>query len=218
MHDLGLTKRCGCPRRAWTNGCPHTWHYAFQWKRRRYRGALDEVLGRHIDGKTEALKEAEKIFDSVRDGVFGRSAGKLTLRQLGETYLAKYVSPKSGAPLGQGERYRWNLIVNTIVDGKMLGDYIAVEVKKHHVESFVDASRVQRTVTLVDVGGKTYQAKRGGIVSTNRSIGRLKAFYNHRTRVPHRQPSTTHTQAAGVRARATAGAGRRGTASGVDQG
>jgi hypothetical protein len=109
--------------------------------------------GRHIDGKTEALKEVEKIFDSVRDGVLGKNAGKLTLRQLGETYFAKYVSPKSSAPLGQGERYRWNLIVNTVVDGKMLGDYIAVEVKKHHVESFADASRVQRTVSLVDVRG-----------------------------------------------------------------
>jgi integrase/recombinase XerD len=42
----------------------------------------------------------------------------------------------------------------------------------------VDVSRVQRTVKLVDVHGKTYEAKRGGIVSINRSIGRLKAFYN----------------------------------------
>ena len=65
---------------------------------RRVARAAFEVLGRHIEGKTEALKEVEKIFDSVRDGAFGRSAGKLTLRQLGETYFAKYVSPKSGAP------------------------------------------------------------------------------------------------------------------------
>ena len=101
MEKFGLTKRCGCQRRAWTDGCPHTWHYAFQWKRRRYRGALDDELGRHIGGKTEALKEVEKIFDSVRDGVFGRSAGKLTLRQLGETYFARYLSPKSGLRSGR---------------------------------------------------------------------------------------------------------------------
>ena len=48
----------------------------------------------------------------------------------------------------------------------------------HHVESFVDANRVQRTARIIDAKGKTYQTKRGGIVSTNRSIGRLKAFYN----------------------------------------
>ena len=65
MNDFGLRKRCGCPKRSWTKGCPHTWHYAFKWKRRRHRGALDDVLGRHISGKTEALKEVEKIFDAV---------------------------------------------------------------------------------------------------------------------------------------------------------
>jgi len=136
------------------------------------------VLGRHVGGKTEALKEVEKIYDAVRDDTPGKKAGRLTLRQLGDTYFDKYVSPKTSARLGRGERYRWNLVVNTIVDGKPLGDFIARDVKKHHVESFVDANRVDRTVTVVDAQGKTYQTKRGGVVSTNRSIGRLKAFYN----------------------------------------
>src|SRR2546430_14541854 len=86
MGKFGLSKRCRCPRRAWTTGCPHTWHYAFQWKRRRYRGTLDDVLGRHIAGKTEALKEAEKIYDDVRDETPGKKAGRLTLRRLGDTY------------------------------------------------------------------------------------------------------------------------------------
>ena len=178
MDKFRLSKRCRCPRRAWTNECRHTWHYAFQWKRRRHRGALDDVLGRHVGGKTEALKEVEKIYDAVRDDTPGKKAGRLTLRQLGETYFDKYVSPKTSAALGRGERYRWILVVNTIVDGKPLGDFTARDVKKHHVESFMDANRVERTVTVVDAQGKTYQTKRGGIVSTNRSIGRLKAFYN----------------------------------------
>jgi integrase len=178
MGKFGLSKRCRCPRRAWTTGCPHTWHYAFQWKLRRYRGTLDDVLGRHIAGKTEALKEVEKIYDDVRDERAGKKSGRLTLRQLGETYFDKYVSPKTSARLGRGERYRWNLIVKTIVDGRPLGDYIVTNVRKHHVECFVDANRVERTVTVVDTLGKTYQTKRGGVVSTNRSIGRLKAFFN----------------------------------------
>jgi hypothetical protein len=46
------------------------------------------------------------------------------------------------------------------------------------VDSVHHCACVQRTVTLVDVHGKTYEAKRGGIVSANRSIGRLKAFFN----------------------------------------
>src|SRR6185295_881466 len=41
-----------------------------------------------------------------------------------------------------------------------------------------DANRVDRVVTVADSKGNTYQAKRGGVVSTNRCLGRLKAFFN----------------------------------------
>jgi integrase len=46
------------------------------------------------------------------------------------------------------------------------------------VEAFVDANHVERIATIVDAKGNTYQAKRGGVVSTNRCLGRLKAFFN----------------------------------------
>ena len=96
MGKFGLRKRCRCPRRAWTNGCPHSWHYKFKWNGRRFRAALDDVLGRHVGGKTEALKEVERIYDAVRDGSFGReSAATLTLRELGDRYFRTYVSPKA---------------------------------------------------------------------------------------------------------------------------
>ena len=61
MGKFGLTKRCRCPRRAWTNGCPHSWHYKFEWKGQRFRATLDDVLRRHVSGKIEALKEVEQI-------------------------------------------------------------------------------------------------------------------------------------------------------------
>ena len=59
MGKFGLMKRCGCPRRALTNGCPHSWHYKFKWKGKRFRAALDDVLDRHVSGKSEALREVE---------------------------------------------------------------------------------------------------------------------------------------------------------------
>lgn len=179
MGKFGLTKRCRCPRRAWMNGCPHSWHYKFKWKGRRFRAALDDVLRRHVGGKTEAVKEVEKIYDAVRDGTFGReSAETLTLRQLGDRYFKRYVSTKSGRPLGRNERYRWNVMIQTKVHSRPLGDYIVSDLRKHHVEAFVDANGVERIATIVDVKGNTYQAKRGGVVSTNRCLGRLKAFFN----------------------------------------
>src|SRR5438046_1423863 len=123
MGKFGLRKRCRCPRRAWTNGCPHSWHYKFKWNGRRFRAALDDVLGRHVGGKTEALKEVEKIYDAVRDGSFGReSAATLTLRELGDRYFRTYVSPKSGRTLGRNERYRWNVMIETRIYRRPLGD------------------------------------------------------------------------------------------------
>lgn len=53
------------------------------------------MLGRHVGGKTEALKEMEKIYDAVRDDTAGKNAGRLTLRQLDDTYFDKYVSQKT---------------------------------------------------------------------------------------------------------------------------
>jgi integrase len=89
-----------------------------------------------------------------------------------------HVSPKTGRPLGPNERYRWNVLMDTSVDGRPFGDYLTSAVNKHHVETFIDANRVVRTETVRDSKNKTYTAKRSGVVSTNRAVGRLKAFYN----------------------------------------
>jgi hypothetical protein len=129
----------------WTKGCRHSWHYIFKWKGRRYRAALDDELRRHVNGKTEALKEVEKIYDAVREGTFGReSAETLALRQLGDRYFKKHISPKTGRSLGRNERYRWNVMIEAKVHGRLLGDYMVSDLKKHHVEAFVDANRVER--------------------------------------------------------------------------
>jgi integrase len=110
MGKFGLTKRCRCPRRAWTNGCSHSWHYKFKWKGRRYRAALDDVLHRHVSGKSEALREVETIYDAIRDGTFGReSAATLTLRQLGERYFKAYVSPTNRCLCRLKAFFNWTL-------------------------------------------------------------------------------------------------------------
>jgi hypothetical protein len=142
----------------WTKGCHHGWHYRFKWHGHDYRDSLDRVLGRHVDSKTEALHEVENIYDSVQEGRFGiKPAAPLTLRQVGEIYFQKYLSPKTGRVLGRNEHYRWRLAINTLVDGRPLGDYVATEIRKHHVDAFLDANRVDRVVTVADSKGNTYQ-------------------------------------------------------------
>jgi len=74
------------------------------------------------------------------------------------------------------------VIIETTVDGRPLGEYVASEIKKHQVEAFVEANRAERIETILDAKGNTYQAKRGGAVSTNRSLGSRRSSIGRSTR------------------------------------
>src|SRR5205809_4761988 len=68
----GIRKRCPCPRRNWAK-CPHGWHLNYRPKGGpHYRLSLDRKVGRHIDSKTEAQAEAERIRTEIRNGTFRR--------------------------------------------------------------------------------------------------------------------------------------------------
>ena len=54
--------------------------------------------------------------------------------------------------------------------------YTACERGELHHARIGGRRSIERTATVLDAKGKTYQTKRGGVVSTNRSVGRLKAF------------------------------------------
>ena len=41
-------------------------------------------------------------------------------------------------------------MIETKVHGRPLGDYVVADLKKHHVETFVDANRVERVVKITD--------------------------------------------------------------------
>ncbi len=85
----GLTKRCTCRRRDWTQ-CSHPWHLAFMWQRQHYRVSL----GPSIRSKTEAKAEADRIREQIRAGSFGAQAttpAPVTLGQLMDVYFTRYV-------------------------------------------------------------------------------------------------------------------------------
>lgn len=180
---FGLRKRCRCARRDWAT-CRHGWHLNFKWQGHNHRVSLDRELGRHVDSKTVALEEAEKIWTAVRDGKAAERA-PVTLAQLGVIYFGQYVSFKTGHPLGKNERYKWDLMMRTNIRRSNgvtvgLGALNVAEVTRHDIQAFID---VQRQPTVVEVGVNTNgrrggTQRRGGIVSTNRCLGRLRAFYN----------------------------------------
>jgi integrase len=73
----GLRKRCGCPRTKWPR-CPHGWHFNFSWKGESHRVSLDRECGRHIDSKTEAETEADRLRHAIREGTFGMKSSQVT--------------------------------------------------------------------------------------------------------------------------------------------
>jgi integrase len=184
----GVRKICGCRPGSWPK-CRHPWHINFKHGGHHYRFSLDKELGRHVDGKTEARAEAERIRGDIRAGRF-RTEGAAqspeaaaTIEQLGRVYFARYVSPKTGKPLLRNEQYRWDLMMRTAVlrmNGARVrfGDLAVTTITRHDVEAFAEAHRTPRTETFADAKGRKHPWKRGGLVSVNRCLGRLRAFYN----------------------------------------
>ena len=186
-HD-GVRKICGCRPGNWPR-CAHPWHINFKHGGHHYRLSLDKELGRHVEGKTEARAEAERIRGDIRGGRFHTQGAAqspdaaTTIEQLGHVYFAKYVSPKTGKPLLRNEQYRWDLVMRTSVRringaGVRFGDLVVTAITRHDVEAFGDAHRTPREETFADAKGRTHAGKRGGLVSVNRCLGRLRAFYN----------------------------------------
>ena len=75
---------------------PHGWHFNFSWKGVSYRVSLDRECGRHIDSKTEADTEADRIRGEIRAGRFQNGATQppadhsATVAELGTIFLERY--------------------------------------------------------------------------------------------------------------------------------
>src|SRR5213594_3167998 len=68
--NQGVRKRCDCKRKDWPK-CPHSWYFNFKARNGpHYRLSLDREVGRHIDSKSTAIAEAERIRTAIRNGVF----------------------------------------------------------------------------------------------------------------------------------------------------
>jgi hypothetical protein len=68
--NLGVRKRCRCKPKDWPR-CPHSWHLNYKPKGgAHYRLSLDREVGQRIEGKTEAIAQAERIRTAIRDGTF----------------------------------------------------------------------------------------------------------------------------------------------------
>jgi hypothetical protein len=77
----GLRKICGCRKTNWTR-CAHAWHFNFKPRSGPpFRFSLDAELGRHIDNKTEAEKEATNIRAAILASTFERASDRRAREQ-----------------------------------------------------------------------------------------------------------------------------------------
>ena len=174
----GLQKICTCPRQRWPK-CRHSWHFAYKWGGHHFRFSLDKHLGRHLDSKTEAESEAEKIRLEIRAGQFGRPAptDAMTLQHLVDVYLERYVLVEHADAVDDfrsGLRVICGTPLPHPTGGRFpFGAWRLTDVKTDTIERYRETRRAGGT----------------GVGGTNRSLGRLRAVYNWAVRMGYVEAS-----------------------------
>ena len=166
QHNGGLSKICTCPQKRWPK-CRHSWHFSFKWDDHHYRFSLDRHLGRHLDSKTDAEREAAQIRSAIQQGRFGRPAPNeaMTLQRLAGLYLERFVRVEHADP--QEYVYKFNAICQTALPYPTGGQH-----------PFGDW-RVTDIATDVILRFREHQvAEGGGRVGVNRHVRALRELFN----------------------------------------
>ena len=152
----GLRKICDCRKANWTR-CPHAWHFNFKPRGGPpFRFSLDAELGRHIDSKTEAEKEATNIRSAILAGTFERASDRRARAQheAEETarrstsgsvvtfdgYIKIYVersSQASGKTTWKADKWLLGKVADhPAADGRRLGDWPIAAITEDELEAF----------------------------------------------------------------------------------
>ena len=163
LRNNGLRKICACRRASWPK-CPHAWHFNFKVRGGPpYRFSLDAELGRHIDSKTEAEREATKLRAAILAGTFERAVDRRAREQREaqeaarravstsvttfDAYARVYIergSKASGKTTWQGDKWLLGRVANHVAaDGRRLGDWPLGAITEDELEAYY-ASLVAR--------------------------------------------------------------------------
>lgn len=194
----GVYKICSCRERV---KCRHPWWFSF--KRRgsalRIRKSLDVVLEKHIDSKTVAEEEAQRL----RTGIIATLADPaitllsartrellglpapsvtavlkvLTVRQLLKAYHERHLSRQASS---ERQQYQIGIVNRTTIarpDGTTapLGDWLAADVTADTLERLREA-RTARDVHNHE--GRKGSNRIGGVTAANRDLRLLRAAFN----------------------------------------
>ena len=171
-HNDGLRKICGCPRRQWRSAATRGTS-ASSGRAATTASVSTGRLGRHVDSKTDAEREATTIKGDIRAGRFGQPAARdgMTLRQLADTYLERYVAvthPDTANDFRSGLSVICGTDLPRPTGGAVpFGGWGLADIVTDTIERYREARRATGT----------------GVGGTNRSVSRLRALYNWAVRV-----------------------------------
>ncbi len=180
-------KICGCRDQV---KCRHPWWFSVKRRgEKQFRKSLDVVLEKHIDSKTVAEEQAERLRVGMRDDTLPARTRELlglapstkpqlallTVRQLLEQYKDRQVARTATA---ERQGYQIGIVNRTILPRiaggpAALGDWLVADVTADTLERLREA-RVVR-----DVHTRTKGTNRvGGEVAANRDLRLLRAAFN----------------------------------------
>jgi integrase len=174
--NKGVRKLCSHKRSAWA-GCKHPWHFNYkpsdparlnpESKDGGYRFSLDKHFGEHIDSKTKAEELAGDLRKAIRAGTFGQPVARadMTLRQLADTYLDRYVKIEHPKTVRSFE-YSLNGICKADIPrptggSAVFGDWRLADIVTDTVHQFREVRLAHGT----------------GVVGVNRNLRQLRALF-----------------------------------------
>lgn len=190
--NRGLRKRCGCPRSKWPK-CDHPWHFNYKWQGVHHRISLNKyVRPRRIEGKIEAEREAARLKIAIEEGHFGQqrpARDTLTVGQLLAAYLKEYVALERPRSL-TNVRYQVGAIAAEVLDlptgeRRAFGEWHLADVGTGALEKFRAARRAQTISRTTDKNGRRGARRKGGVPTTNRDLGLLRATFNWAIRLDY---------------------------------
>ena len=158
---------------------PHGWHFNFSWKGVSYRVSLDRECGRHIDSKTEADTEADRIRGEIRAGRFQNGATQppadhsVTVAELGTIFLERY-SKARGKVSWKNDQTMLTKLAGFVVPriGRPFGTVSVRSVMEDDCDVFLESLRARalaastRNKYLADAQGVSAWGVRKGYLET----------------------------------------------------
>lgn len=190
--NAGLRKICGCARTKWPK-CPHIWHVNFcPPGGPSFRFSLDRHLGRHVDAKSEAVGEFDKIRAAIREGRFqlgspssAESITALTLATLVSDYQRDYLDIR--LPTAKAEANRLALALATLIPrpggAVPFGTLPVSEITPRDIDALVAAKKGAkrkhcRCSDRLTCAHPWRESGANGDVAINRILARLRACLN----------------------------------------